>query len=237
MTQKQFDIRHIAIIMDGNRRWAKNNGLHLFEGHKKGAETLRDILEAGLKLGIKEITVYALSSENLKKRPKEELAYHFGLHKRYLKKEILDSDRFVRDKIKFNVFGRIDKLPADEQELLKQAIEKTKEFSNFYFNVCLAYNGQDEITDAVKELIRKGMNPEEITRESIKQHLYTKNTPAPELIIRTGMNPEQRLSGFLLWDSSYSEFHFTKTLWPDFSEQELVEILEKFTKRDRRMGK
>ncbi len=234
---QKFNINHIGIIMDGNRRWAKNQGMHIFEGHKQGAKTLKQISEFCQKTGIKALTVYALSIENLKKRPIEELACHFGLHKQYIKQEILDTDRFVRDKIKFKAFGRIDQLPKDEQEMIKQAEEKTKDFSDFHFNVCLAYNGQDEIIDAVKQIMQKGINPQEITRETIKKHIYNSNLPAPELIIRTGMNPEQRLSGFLLWDSSYSEFHFTKTLWPAFSEQELKEILEKFTNRERRMGK
>lgn len=234
---KKFNINHIGIIMDGNRRWAKGKGLHVFEGHKEGAKTLKRISEFCQKIGIKALTVYALSMENLENRPIEELAYHFGLHKQYIKQEILDTDRFVKDKIKFNVFGRIELLPKDEQQMLEQAIEKTKNFSDFHFNVCLAYNGNDEIVDAVKAIAAKGIKPEEITREAIKEHLYTKEMPAPELIIRTGMNPEQRLSGFLLWDSSYSEFFFTKTFWPDFSEQELTKILEEFSSRDRRMGK
>ena len=116
-------------------------------------------------------------------------------------------------------------------------MEKTKNNKNHVLNLCIAYNGQDEIVDAVKEIIKKGIPPEKIDRETIKQHLYTKDIPPPDLIVRTGMDPDQRLSGFLLWDSSYAEFAFTKTLWPDFNEQELSEILEQFNSRDRRKGK
>lgn len=233
--EQRFSINHIGIIMDGNRRWAKAQGLNTMEGHREGAKTLKKILDSCQKIGVKAVSVYALSAENIKKRPAEELAVHFGLHKDYIKKEILDSDRFLRDGIRFNVFGRIEMLPKDEQEMLKAAMEKTKNCSKLFFNACLAYDGQDEIVDAVNSIIAKGIK--KVDRDVIKQHLYTRDVPAPELIIRTGMSPEQRLSGFLLWDSSYSEFFFTKTLWPAFSEKELIGILEEFSKRDRRMGK
>src|SRR3989344_7849506 len=135
---------HIAIQMDGNRRWGKKNKRSPLEGHKEGAIVLKKIAEYCKKIGVKVFTVYALSTENLK-RSKEELAVHFGLHKKYLKKWILESDEFVKNEAKFRVLGRKELLPKDEQEIIKQAEEKTKNFSRFIFNVCLCYNGQDEI--------------------------------------------------------------------------------------------
>jgi undecaprenyl diphosphate synthase len=230
-------INHIAFIMDGNRRWAKARGLHPFKGHEAGVESFKKIGEFCQKQGIKYMTVYALSVENIKNRTLEEVAFHFNLHKKLFKKEVLDTERFMKDGIRLNVLGRLDMLPKGEQKLIKECMEKTKNNQNHILNLCIAYNGQDEIVDAVKQIIKKGIKPEDIDRETIKQHLYTKDIPPPDLIVRTGMDPDQRLSGFLLWDSSYAEFAFTKTLWPDFNEQELSKILEQFNSRDRRKGK
>jgi len=227
---------HIAIQMDGNRRWGEENKGDPLEGHKEGAKTLKKLVEHCRDIGVKILTVYALSTENLK-RSKEELAVHFGLHKKYLKKWILESDEFVKNEAKFRVLGRKELLPKDEQEIIKQAEEKTKNFSRFIFNVCLCYNGQDEIVDAVKEIIKKGIKPKEISRETIKQHLYTKDIPAPDMMIKTGMNPEKRISAFLLYDAAYTELFFTKTKWPDFSPKELDEMIEEYQKRERRFGK
>jgi len=182
------------------------------------------------------LTVYALSTENLK-RSKEELALHFKLHKKYLKENILDSDEFVKDKTRFRVIGRKELLPKDEQELIKQAEKKTENFTERMFNVCLCYNGQDEIVDATKKLIESGIKSEKITREKIKENLYTKDIPPPEMMIKTGMNPEKRISAFLLWDIAYTELFFSSTLWPDFSPAELDELIKEFNNRDRRFGK
>ena len=227
---------HIAIQMDGNRRWGRKNKGDPLEGHRQGALTLKKIVEHCKKLNIKILTVYALSTENLK-RSKEELACHFGLHKKYLKKWVLDSDEFVENKTKFQVLGRKELLPEDEQEIIKQAEEKTKDFDNFIFNVCLCYNGQDELVDAVKKIIKKELKPEEISREIIKEILYTKGIPPPDMMIKTGMNPEKRLSGFLLFDVAYTELFFSSVLWPDFLPEELDKLIEEFNQRQRRFGK
>jgi len=227
---------HIAIQMDGNRRWGKQHKGNPFEGHSQGAVTLKKIIKHCKDKGVKILTVYALSMENLK-RSKEELIYHFGLHKKYLKEEILDSDEFVKTKTKFQVLGRKELLPKDEQELIKEAEEKTKDFSDFILNVCLCYNGQDEIIDATKKIIEEGIEPQRISREVFKQHLYTKDIPPPDIMIKTGMNPEKRVSGFLLYDIAYTELFFTKTLWPDFSPDELDQLIEEYNQRQRRFGK
>ena len=229
-------ITHLAIIMDGNRRWSKIHKLAAFAGHNKGAEVLDSIINFCIKDKIRYLTIYALSSKNLKNRSKAELAIHFSLHKKYLERE-LKSERYKREGIRFNVLGRIQNLPNDEQKLLKEAIEKSKNYNNFTLSTCLAYDGQEEIVDAVKKIIKQNLPAQDINESVIKKNLYTCNLPAPDLIIRTGMNPEQRLSGFLLWDSSYSELHFTKTLWPDFTVRELKLILEDCNKRKRRDGK
>jgi len=173
--------------------------------------------------------------ENIKKRSMEEVAFHFGLHKKLFKK-LIDTDRFMKDGIRFNVIGRMEMLPKDEQELIKQAMEKTKDNDKHVFTACIAYNGQDEIVDACKKLIEKGVKPEEVDREMIKQNIYTHDLPAPDLIVRTGMDPDARLSGFLLWDSSYAEFAFTKTKWPGLTEEEVGQIIEDYAERKRRKG-
>ena len=229
-------IQHIAFIMDGNRRWAKEQGKSVKDGHYEGAQTLKRVLEHLQKKGVRYVTVYALSSENLKTRSQEELAVHFGLHKKYLREEVLDTDRFLKEGIRFKVLGRVNKLPEDVKELIFQAEEKTRKCDKFFFNVCLVYNGQDEIVNAVQEIIKDGIPAEDITKDIIKKFLYTADTPAPELIVRTGMDPEKRLSGFLLWDSSYSEFAFTKTYWPALSDEEIDEIIADFEDRERRFG-
>jgi undecaprenyl diphosphate synthase len=222
--------------MDGNRRWGKKNKGKPFEGHVQGVETLRKIIEHCKKIGVKILTVYALSTENLK-RSKEELALHFKLHKKYLKKHILNSDEFIKNETRFRVLGRKELLPKDEQDLIKEAEEKTKNFTKRMFNVCLCYNGQDEIVDATKKLLQNGTKPKDITRKKIKEHLYTKDIPPPEIMIKTGMNPEKRLSAFLLWDVAYTELFFSSILWPDFSPEELDKLIEEFNQRQRRFGK
>lgn len=227
---------HIAIQMDGNRRWGKKNKGGPLEGHKEGALTLKKILEHCIKIGVSVVTVYALSLENLK-RGKKELACHFGLHKKYIKKWILDSDDFVKNKTKFQVLGRRELLPKDEQELIKEAEEKTKNFKDHTFNVCLCYNGQDEIVDAIKKIIIKGIKPEEITRDLIKENLYTSDLPPPEMMIKTGMNPEKRISAFLLYDVAYTELFFSSILWPDFIPEELDKLIGEYNHRERRFGK
>jgi len=229
--------KHIGIILDGNRRWGKQHKGNAFDGHREGAKTLEKISDYCQKIGVKFLTVYALSRDNLKKRSKEELAIHFGLHKKYIKEEILNSDRFVKEKIRFKVLGRVDELPKDEQKIIREAEEKTKDFSDFTFSVCLCYNGKDEIVDAVKEIIKKGYKSKDITTDIIKQHLYTKDIPPPDMMIKTGMNPEKRISDFLLFDSGYTELFFTSTFWPAFTSKELDKLIDEFNQRERRFGK
>ncbi|MBS3134405.1 di-trans,poly-cis-decaprenylcistransferase [Candidatus Woesearchaeota archaeon] len=227
---------HIAIQMDGNRRWGEKNKGNMLAGHIEGAKTLKKILDHCLKIGVKIVTVYALSIENLN-RGQNELKLHFKLHERYIRRWILNSDTFVKNKMRFRVLGRKELLPKQEQELIKKAEEKTKMFNERMFNVCICYNGHDEIVDAVKKIIRDKVMAKDITRERIKQYLYTKDIPPPDMMIKTGMNPEKRISGFLLWDISYTELFFSSTLWPDFSPHELDNLIEEYSKRERRFGR
>lgn len=229
-------INHIAFIMDGNRRWAREKGLHPWEGHNEGVKALERIGEYCRKRGIRYMTVYALSVENIKKREKAEVKFHFRLHKK-LFKDLLKSDKFDKEGIRFNVIGRMGMLPKSEQELIKKCMEKTKDNDKHVFTACIAYNGQDEIVDACKKLIEKGVKAEDVDRQMIKDNIYTNDMPAPDLIVRTGMDPDARLSGFLLWDSSYAEFAFTKTKWPGLTTEEVGKMIDDFDLRKRRKGK
>ncbi|MAG48106.1 di-trans,poly-cis-decaprenylcistransferase [archaeon] len=236
MTNSGSIPNHISIQLDGNRRWGKKHRGNSSLGHVEGGKTLKRILEHCMDIGVKVLTVYALSMENLK-RSEEELKCHFDLHKKYIKKWVLNSDKFEKNEIRFRVIGRKELLPKDEQELIKEAEEKTKNFNKLFFNVCICYNGHDELVDAFKNMVKDNVNEEEITREKIKEYLYTKEIPAPDMMIKTGMNPEKRLSGFLLWDVAYTELFFSSTLWPDFSTEELDKLIEEYSQRERRFGK
>jgi len=229
-------IQHIAFVMDGNRRWARSKGMPGLKGHYDGVKVLQKQCEHIQEKGIKYMTVYALSIENLQRSP-EELKVLFTILKDYLRREIINSDKYVKKGIRFRALGRLSLLPEDVQDVIRQSEEKTKDCDKFFFNACLAYNGQDEIVDAVKTLVAQGVSPDDITRESIKQQLYTSDIPPPDVIVRTGMHPEQRLSAFLLWDSSYAEFAFTRTCWPGLTTTEVDEIIADVEKRDRRFGK
>jgi len=230
---------HIGIILDGNRRWARSRGLPEYKGHEEGAKNIMKIIEKCINLGIKIITLYVFSMENFN-RSEEEKRHLFRIFKKMFR-EFPNKKEVIENKIRISAFGRTYLFPDDVQEALNYAIEKTKEYDNFFLNLCIGYDGRDEIVDAVKEICKKVVEGKikikDINRDTIKSHLYTRKFPPPDLIIRTGMKKERRLSGFLLWDSSYSEFYFTSTLWPDFSEEELLKALEDFSERERRFGR
>lgn len=231
---------HVGIIMDGNRRWAEANNLKAIYGHKKGYERLRELVDVCDDFGIKYLTVYAFSSENLKKRSEIEKKFLFELLRNSIQ-EVINDSQIMEKGVRVNFFGRWHLLPEDLQNKIKELIHKTENNNNFFMNVCLVYDGQDEIVDAVKSIVDDVITGkkkiEDIDRDFIKANLYTKNIPAPDLIIRTGMKDEKRLSGFLLWDSSYSEFFFTEVLWPDFDNTEFAKAIVNFQQRKRRFGK
>lgn len=221
-------LNHLAIIMDGDRRWAKSRGLPTLFGHKKG---YGKILKAGdwcLERGIKVLTVFAFSTENWK-RAKKEVDYLMALLKRGLEKDVL---KMHKKGIKVQIIGRLSQLPADLQKSCQKAMALTKNNTKAILNIAINYGGQAEIIDAINRLIKNKIK--NVTAKVFQEFLYDPKMPSPDLIIRT--SGEQRTSGFLLWEAAYSELYFTKTYWPDFSEKDLDEALLDYQKRQRRFG-
>ncbi len=219
---------HIAIIMDGNRRWAKKRNLPIGMGHKAGAETLQKVIESCIDIGIKYLTVYAFSTENWKRDAKE-VSDLMNLLREYLVK--LEKDNQDRN-ARICVIGDITKLENDLQEKINSIQEKTKNNTGLTINVALNYGGRDEILNAIKKLSVDEIK--NLTVESFNKKLYTADSPDPDLIIRTA--GEQRLSNFLLWQCAYSEFWYTDVLWPDFSRNILENAISDFSKRNRKFG-
>jgi undecaprenyl diphosphate synthase len=225
---------HIAIIMDGNGRWAQRRGLPRGMGHKAGLDSLRATVKTLQKLGVKYLTVYAFSTENWK-RPKEEVGILMSLIREYIYKEIRD---LHRQKVKLSIIGDLKGLPEDIQQKLSQAIEKTRQNPGMHLTIALNYGGREEILHAarcVAEQVRAGdMNPRDIDEGVWQRYLYTAEIPDPELIIRT--SGETRLSNFLLWQGAYAELVVTDCLWPDFRENDLFQAIREFQGRQRRFG-
>ena len=219
--------RHIAIIMDGNGRWAKKRGLPRTAGHKVGTETFRKIALYCKALGVEYLTIYAFSTENWK-RPADEVSTLMSLLKKYMQEAI---DTMERDQMKLRFFGDLSALSPELQALAHKANEVADRVEGFQANLCINYGGRDEILHAARECAAAG---EEMTEENLERHLYSAGIPDPELIIRPG--GELRLSNFLLWQCAYSEFYFCDTLWPDFGERDLDEAIVAFQQRDRRFG-
>jgi undecaprenyl diphosphate synthase len=221
---------HIAVIMDGNGRWAAQRHLPRVEGHRAGIDAVRDTVETGARLGIDVLTLYAFSVENWK-RPASEVGTLMGLLKRYLRSEL---HMLLDNNIRFHVIGRIEELSADIQEELQTAMQRTATNSGMRFNIALNYGGRTEILDAVKRVIDEGLRPHEVTEESFANLLYTAGQPDPDLLIRT--SGEMRVSNFLLWQIAYAEIYVTDTLWPDFRRRHLLEAVLAYQKRERRYG-
>ena len=219
--------RHIAIIMDGNGRWAKKRGLPRTAGHKVGAEVFRKIATYCKDLGVEYLTVYAFSTENWK-RPKDEVDTIMGLLKKYMLEAI---DTMEREQVKLKFFGDVSAISPELQEMIERTNEISSHINGIQANICLNYGGRDEILHAARGCIEAG---EELTEENFGKHLYSAGIPDPELIIRPG--GEMRVSNFLLWQCAYSEFYFCDTLWPDFDERTLDAAIIDYQKRDRRFG-
>jgi undecaprenyl diphosphate synthase len=226
--------RHVAIIMDGNGRWAQLRSKHRVEGHRAGIQAVRDTVETAARLGLEVLTLYAFSIENWK-RPESEVTTLMGLLKHYLRSEL---DTLLRNNIRFRVVGRGDELAPDVRQELARAEERTALDTGLQFNIALNYGGRAEITDAVKrlfaELLREGRTPEAIDEQALASHLYTAGQPDPDLLIRT--SGELRISNFLLWQIAYSEIWVTEVLWPDFRRRHLLQAIVEFQKRERRYG-
>lgn len=225
--------QHIAIIMDGNGRWAKQQGKERTFGHHAGAETVQKITEDAARLGVKYLTLYTFSTENWN-RPQQEVAALMNL--------LLDSieeETFMKNNLRFQVIGDFNKLPSEVQDSLNSCIEHTAKNTGMCLILALSYSSRWEITEAVRQismLVKSGeMSSEEITDECISSHLATKFMPDPDLLIRTG--GEVRLSNYLLWQCAYSELYFCDTFWPDFDKEELCKAIYEYQQRERRFGK
>lgn len=226
--------KHIAIIMDGNRRWAKEKGIETRLGHKEGAETLKRIAKYANNIGIKYLTVYAFSTENWK-RTKEEVGALMGLLQMYVADFLKDSDL---ENVKINVLGDLTKLDKGLQNSIAKAIDKTKNNTGLTLNIAFNYGGRDEIARATKKIAEEVQNGEidlkDINEELISENLYTAGQPDPDLLIRPG--GEKRISNYLLWQLAYTEFLFIDKYWPDFTEKDLDEAIEIFESRNRKFG-
>lgn len=227
--------QHIAIIMDGNRRWAKNNFLPVAAGHREGVKRVKDILELASKVGVKYLTVYAFSTENWG-REKNEVEYLMGLLLEFIKKEL---DTLHKNNIKIRLLGNMDDLPEAVRIEVEKSILLTQNNDKFTFNIALSYGGRDEIIKATKQIAtdveNHKINIDQINEETFKNYLFTKDICDPDLLIRT--SGEIRLSNFLLYQLAYTEFYFTDVLWPDFKEDEFYKAILEYQKRNRRFGK
>ena len=225
---------HIAIIMDGNGRWAQRRGLPRVAGHRAGITAVREVVEGSAELGIPVLTLYAFSVENWK-RPLSEVTVLMQLLKEYLKKEL---DNIHRNNIRFRAIGRMDELDASVRREVEKAMAHTCDNTGMVFNVALNYSGRAEIVDAVNRLLRNGGREAALngtlSEEQFAEYLYTAGQPDPDLLIRT--SGELRISNFLLWQIAYAEIWVTDTLWPDFDRQQLYEAIIAFQKRERRYG-
>ena len=221
---------HVAIIMDGNGRWAAQRHLPRVEGHRAGIDSVRDVVETSARLGIDVLTLYAFSMENWK-RPRSEINTLMTLLKRYIRLEL---GTLLKNNIRFQVIGRHEELPVDVQDELEIGIQQTAGNSGMLFNIALNYGGRAEIVDAARRAIAAGIRPEDLDERRFGDFLYTAGQPDPDLLIRT--SGEMRVSNFLLWQIAYSEIWVTETLWPDFRCRHLLESIVAYQKRDRRYG-
>ena len=221
---------HVAIIMDGNGRWAAQRHLPRVEGHRAGIDSVRDVVETSARLGIDVLTLYAFSVENWK-RPRAEVNTLMMLLKRYIRIEL---GTLLKNNIKFRVIGRPDELAADVQRELEIGVQQTAANTGMQFNIALNYGGRAEIVDAARRAMAAGIAPDDLDERRFGDFLYTAGQPDPDLLIRT--SGEMRVSNFLLWQIAYAEIWVTETLWPDFRRRDLLEAVVAYQKRDRRYG-
>ncbi len=221
---------HVAIILDGNGRWATKRNRPRTFGHKNGADNVVDIALYAKDRGVKYLTLYAFSTENWK-RPEKEVSYLMKLLFKFIETKM---NILMENNVKLNILGDISKLPEFARKACIEAMEKTKDHDGLYLNMALNYGGRADVVKAVKDIVKEGIDPNDIDEKTISDHLYTKGMPDPDLMIRTG--GDYRISNFLIYQLAYTELYFTKVLWPDFTKDEFDLALEDFTKRDRRYG-
>ncbi len=223
--------RHVAIIMDGNGRWALSRGLPRVAGHKAGTENLRRIIRASVEFGIKYLTIYAFSTENWG-RPVEEVQGLMGILRDVIDREL---NELHKEGVQLRHIGRLERLDARLQEKVLKAIALTRDNDRLILNVAWNYGGRDEIVCAIQKMMKDGILPDQVTDDLVSQYMFTAGVPDPDLVIRT--SGELRISNFLIWQAAYSEWYITPTFWPDFSKEEYQRALESFASRDRRYGK
>ncbi len=221
---------HIALIMDGNGRWAVKRGLPRVAGHRAGTENLRRIIRACVEFGVPCLTIYAFSTENWS-RPADEVEGLMGILAEVIDKEL---DELNREGVQLRHLGHLEQLPENLRKKVIKAIDMTKDNSRLILNLAWNYGGRDEILCAVKQMMAEGLTPDQVTFETFSNHLFTAGLPDPDLLIRT--SGEMRISNFLIWQSAYAEWYVTPTYWPDFDKEELRKALLDFCRRDRRFG-
>jgi undecaprenyl diphosphate synthase len=221
---------HVAIIMDGNGRWAISRGLPRLAGHRAGTENLRRIITACVEFGIKYLTIYAFSTENWG-RPREEVDGLMRIIEDVIDKELVELNK---EGVQLRHIGRLERLNPNLQEKVLDAIELTKNNNRLILNVAFNYGGRDEIVCAIQRIIKDGVKPEQVNSDLVSQYLFTAGVPDPDLIIRT--SGELRVSNFMIWQGAYSEWYVTSVYWPDFNKEELQKALDTFSQRDRRYG-
>lgn len=230
-------IKHVAIIMDGNGRWAKKRGLPRVIGHRQGVESVRATVNAAKDLDIKFLTLYTFSTENWR-RPEEEVNTLMEMLEEMIRKETAE---LHKNDVKVNAIGRLDTLYPKPRKAMEQAIEKTKNNKSLVMTLCLSYSGRSEIVDAVKKIVKRDRDQkidlDDFKEENFTEFLYDPELPDPELLIRTGAENRERISNFLLWQIAYTEVYFTKMLWPDFRKKEFVKAVQDFEKRERLFGR
>lgn len=227
---EQTKLKHIAIIMDGNRRWAKKNMLPSAMGHKKGVEALKKTLKAAHKFGVKYLTLYAFSTENWN-RKQEEVDFLMSLLANTIKSQL---EELNQNNVKLRFIGYLKALNPTLQEILAQAVETTKNNTGVNLQIAINYGARNEIVNAIKDMMYQGVKPEDVNEELVSKFLYTSSVPDPDLLIRTG--GEMRVSNYLLWQIAYCELYITKTFWPEFDEETLKNSILEFAKRQRRWG-
>ncbi|MBI1978204.1 MAG: isoprenyl transferase [Candidatus Omnitrophica bacterium] len=227
--------RHIAIIMDGNGRWAKERGMARIFGHQNGVDTIREIVRAARELGVKYLTLYAFSKENWS-RPKNEIAFLMNLLSQFLDSELKELEE---NQIRFNAIGKLEELPREVREKIKRNMERTAKNDQLVLTLALSYSSRVEIIDAIKricEQVKQGkLNPEDVSEASFSKELYTTGIPDPDLLIRT--SGEMRISNFLLWQISYTEIYVSEKYWPDFKKSDFLEAIRVYGTRERRFGR
>lgn len=235
----ESEVRHVAIIPDGNRRWAKERNKHPWIGHKEGAKTLEKILDKALEYKIPYFSFWGGSYDNLTKRRSIEVKVLMRLYSFYLKK-LLQDKRIYDNEVKVEVIGRWEEvLPKETQQIIKEVEENTKNFDKHFLTFLVAYNGTDEMESCVKSIAQKyKKTPLSINKDLIKSNLWTKKLPPVDLVIRTGSENDPHMSaGFMMWDTAYSQYHFTETRFPDFDAERFEKVIKNYSERERRMGK